>query len=172
MEGKSSGQRPVHIATFLVFSSQCYDWISQLFDESSLLIKAWLWFIKIKACIMFTNNIWSLKSCTTWRAHAWLSEAVSGDRVSVLLWNYAAAVDEVGRIFLLWILINFESQMDTAFSCIIAPCLLLTLTGPCVWESTIQGLAPTQTLHLSKDWRKRTENKSKIDQTDSILQMI
>lgn len=66
-----------------------------------------------------------------------LSEAVSGDRVSVLLGNYAAAVDKIGIVFLPWILITSESQMDTVSSCIIVSSFFLILTGPYVWEALL-----------------------------------
>ena len=55
----------------------------------------------MKACAMLNNNI--TISCTTHKAHTLLSEAVSADRVIVLIRNYAAVVEEIGISFLLWI---------------------------------------------------------------------
>lgn len=45
---------------------------------------------------MLNNDISTPKSCMTFRVRALLSEAIHGDRLSVLTWNRAAAAESIG----------------------------------------------------------------------------
>lgn len=77
-------------------------------------------------------------------------------------WNKFSALD-----------FKFESEMDIAFSGPTATRSFLILTGPCVGESTAVWSLTLQlrSCTRAKPGEEETENKRKIDQTDSILQI-